>query len=247
MPIHDARIAECGACERRFDLNYPSRMREYQKLHRKEQPHLYGPAACGFLQRKFYDRGMRAELYDTPWDKAPRNVWFCSDECEEAYTRSGSFDYASCEGCGRDVCQQNPSNGWMWQFRTHADLGEICLRCYEKEILGNGQPRSDFENSRINGGMFFSYGNGEAHNAGFWEVDGYENYFINDSESAHRFNMKALSLVDSGHKVITGYERLAIGGLEGYATMLAKKSKQDASKQIASHIASRRNGRMRRI
>ena len=107
----------------------------------------------------------------------------------------------------------------------------------------NGQPRSDFENSTINGGMFFSYGNGEAHNAGFWEVPEFRNYFVNDGESARRFNMKALSLIDSEHKVITGYERLAIGGLEGYATMLAKEPERTKPKQIAS----RRNGRMRRV
>ena len=186
---------------------------------------------------------MTYDLFDTPWKTAPRKTWFCSDECQEAYMSSGSFDYEACESCDRLVCQQNPANGWMWQFRTHATIGEVCLRCYEKEILENGQPRSDFENSRINGGMFFSYGNGEAHNADFWEVEGYENYFINDGESARRFNMKAMSLVDSGHKVITGYERLAIGGLEGYATMLAKEPEHAKPK----HIGSRRNGRMRRM
>lgn len=48
-------------------------------------------------------------------------------------------------------------------------------------------------------------------------------YFVNGAESAKRYNRKALELVDSGNKVLTAYERLAIGGLEGYITMMSKQ------------------------
>lgn len=71
--------------------------------------------------------------------------------------------------------------------------------------------------------MFFSRGNPEPKAAGFLEVEGFRNYFIAGSVAAHRYNTHdALSLIDSGNKVITAYERLAIGGLEGYVTMMAK-------------------------
>jgi len=187
---------------------------------------------CAFLTRKYYPIRSFAELYDTPWESTPRWLFFHSDVCEEAYTRSGSFDYIDCEGCGRMVCEQNPANGWHIQFRDHADLGYICLRCYEKEILGNGQPRSDFEGSRIRGGMFFSGDNHEPFNAGFEPVYEFEDYFVNSAESVRRLNEKALDLIDEGAKVVTGYERLAIGGLEAYVTLFAKPHKTGRSMPV---------------
>lgn len=105
------------------------------------------------------------------------------------------------------------------QFRDHADLGWICLRCYQNEILDNGQPRTDYEGSRIHGGMFFSYGNPESRARGFDAVDGFSDYFVNSRTAAERYNSKTLALVDSGHVVLTAYERLAIGGLEGYGSV----------------------------
>lgn len=219
MVIRDAKLAECDSCDREFDLNFPARMQRYQKLHRREQMHFW---PCVFLTRKYYPIGSFAELYDTPWESSPRRVFFHSDECEEAYTRSGSFDYIDCEGCGRTVCEQNPRNGWMAQFRDHADLGYVCLKCYETEILENGQPRVDFQGNRIGGGMFFSGDNHEPLNTGFESVPDFTDYFVNSSEEAARYNRHALDLFDTGQKVLTAYERLAIGGLEGYITMMSK-------------------------
>ncbi|MCI0724478.1 MAG: hypothetical protein L0338_36770 [Acidobacteria bacterium] len=219
--IRDARIEECAACERKFDLNYYRRMEGYQTLHAGEQLHFW---PCGLLERDFSSVPyVWADLHDTPWDRGPREVFFHNERCEEAYCLSGSFDYIDCESCGRTVCEQNPANGWHVQFREHVDLGYVCLRCYETEILSNGQPREDFEGSKIDGGMFFSWGNLEPKGAGFEEVTGFVDYFVNGAETAKPFNRHALSLIDSGLKVITGYERLAIGGLEGYITMFAKK------------------------
>jgi hypothetical protein len=103
--------------------------------------------------------GVYAELFDTPWEDKGREAWFCGDECEHLYRFSGDFEYPECDSCGRAVCTQNPSNGWHVQYRDHSELGRICLRCYEREILENGQPRADFRGSSIEGGMFFSYGN----------------------------------------------------------------------------------------
>jgi len=220
MVIRDAKLAECASCERKFDLNFPSRMQKYQELHDLEQIHMW---PCGFLEREFSERSMEAELYDTPWDEAGRGAWFCSDACADGYMNSGSFDYILCEGCTRLVCEQNPANGWHVQFREHADLGYICLRCYEKETLESGQPRSDFGGSKIRGGMFFSSGNREPRENGFEEVPEFTDYFVNGAESARRYNRQALELIDAGHKVLTGYERLAIGGLEGYITMMSKQ------------------------
>jgi len=165
--------------------------------------------------------GVWAELYDTPWEDEPRHVWFCSDECEDAYCNSGSFEYILCEGCYRKVCEQNPRNVWHLQFRDHPELGYICLRCYQDEILKNGQPRSDFEDDKIRGGMFFSYGNLEPKKVGFEEVQGFTNYFVRDAYSIRRYNSQALKRIDNGQKVGTAFERIGLW-LEGYITMMSK-------------------------
>jgi hypothetical protein len=167
--------------------------------------------------------GLYSELYDTPWQEQGRSVWFCSDECEQAYCFSGDFEYPTCEACQRQVCTQNPANGWHVQYRSHADLGEVCLRCYQEEILKNGQPRSDFEDEEIGGGMFFSWGNREAKAAGFEEVDPFRDFHVANLNSVRRYNSHALWLIEGGAQVMTAYERMAIGGLEGYVTMLARQ------------------------
>jgi hypothetical protein len=70
--------------------------------------------------------------------------------------------------------------------------------------------------------MFFSGDNREPLRAGFEYVDGFRDYFVNGARTAQYFNEQALELIDSNFKVVTGYERLAIGGLEGYVSMFAK-------------------------
>lgn len=225
MPIRDARIVECAACERRFDLNFADRMQERQKLHAVEQLHMFGP--CAFLRRIYEPRHSLVELYNTPWLEEGRLVYFHSEACEQSYCSSGSFDYIWCDGCDRQVCEQNPRNGWHLQFRHHAGMDTyLCLRCYQDEILENGQPREDFEGDRVKGGMFFSYGNAEPKDKGFEEVAGFENHFVSDRKAAQRYNNHALKLIDTKRKVITAYERLAIGGLEGYVTMMSKANER---------------------
>ena len=81
--------------------------------------------------------------------------------------------------------------------------------------------REKLETGRIPG-MFFSCGNTEAREAGYIEVVGFTNYFVGSREAADRFRKKALELIDEGQKVVVAYERLAIGGGEGYVTLLAK-------------------------
>jgi hypothetical protein len=225
MPIRDALVRTCAACERRFDINYAARMQARQEIHELEQMHA-GP--CNLLLKHYEPRGRTVELYDTPWEDQPKLVFFHSDECEEAYIHADSFGYRDCESCGRTICQQHPGNGWQWQFREHEDLGETCLKCYQDEILENGQPRSDFESvphqpaGKIKGGMFFSWGNTEPKEAGFEEVDGFDNYFVQDRTHAVLYNERALQLIDAGRRVLTGFERMAIGGLEGYITLMVK-------------------------
>lgn len=167
------------------------------------------------------------ELYDTPWDNNGEVVYLhttASDDneaCADCITSSyyTDFWYHFCDSCGRHICYRNPSNGWHIQFRDYE--GEpMCLRCYMEMILREGQPRSDFEGDVIGGGMFFSRGNVEAKEAGYQEI---ATMHINDSVSARHYNAIAQEYLDKGYAVITAYERLAIGGLEGTVTLMAKQ------------------------
>ncbi|MBW1731408.1 MAG: hypothetical protein JRJ75_11040 [Deltaproteobacteria bacterium] len=59
-------------------------------------------------------------------------------------------------------------------------------------------------------GMFFSYGNTEAREAGYIEVPDFTDYLVNSKKALDWLRRKALDLMDEGRKVIAAYERLAI-------------------------------------
>jgi hypothetical protein len=213
-------VEQCACCELEHDVTEDEATAE---AHRS-QLHFPFVRYCPENEPKM--PGFYRELYPTPWEDVPREVWFHDEDCEEYYCRTGDFQYHFCESCEREICQQNPSNGWMWQFREQADLGDVCLRCYESQILEHGQPRSDYEEpGKIKGGMFFGYGNGEPKATGYAEVGGFDFFFARDPDQASAYNLKALELIDSGQQVLTAYERMAIGNLEGYLTLMARSLK----------------------
>ncbi len=160
--------------------------------------------------------------YDTPWEDAPHAKHFCSDDCGDTYMYEEPWAYFRCDGCDREISEQHPQNGWQIQYRW-VDDQQTCLKCYQDRLLEEGLEfeRQKLEQGEIPG-MFFSCGNLEPKGAGYEEVPGFRNYFVNDTEKADRFRKKALELMDRGHKVVIGYERLAIGGGEGYVTLLVK-------------------------
>ena len=162
-------------------------------------------------------KGFSVGVYDTPWDDVIEVKKFCSDECMEEYLYEGDFSYFCCGICNREICRQNPSNGYHTQVKI---LGgeEVCLRCYEKYILENGIDREDFENGQIPG-MFFNVGNNEVLDKGYEEVGC---YFISGLSRAKEVCDEAIALIDDGYKVVIGYERLAITGGEGSITMFKK-------------------------
>jgi hypothetical protein len=172
-------------------------------------------------------------VYDTPWDEQDTEKPFCSEECAEIYLYEGDFSYFWCQPCERDICEQHPANGWQIQYRMYDDE-QICLRCYQGLIFENGVEREKLESGEIPG-MFFNYGNPEPKQAGYEEVPGFSDYFINDGDKADRFRKKALELMDGGYKVVIGYERLAIGGSEGYVTLMAKQFKPPEEESSDPH------------
>ena len=187
---------------------------------------------CG--SRKFKSRLYRTEVYDTPWEDTPNTIYHCKvmpkfmkrdynydwrESCLELLddTSWADFRYFHCPCCGRYVCEQNPRNGWHSQYRMLHDE-QICLKCYEEHILAHGIDREELGDGHLPG-MFFSGDNSEPLDAGYHIVPPFYDYRVGDPEP---IIARALELIDSGQQVIIGYERLAIGGLEGYVTLFAK-------------------------
>ncbi len=176
----------------------------------------------------------RVELYDTPWGAEPRLEYAHKlrpanvkkensslryyESCEELLTDTGwaSFRYFECPDCDRMVCSQNPRNGCHSQVRV-VEEEELCLKCYEAHILEHGVERDQIAVGQLPG-MFFSSDNHEPLEAGYTCV--HKDYFVGDPKS---LIAEALALIDSGHKVVIGYESMSIGGLEGTVSLFAKK------------------------
>ena len=178
----------------------------------------------------------KLELYDTPWEDKPRIAYVHKklparlkrddylkymESCEELVEDTGwaDFRYFTCQVCYRQVCRQNPANGWHSQVRVVGDE-ELCLKCYEEHILDNGVEREEFEEGHLPG-MFFSGDNHEPLDAGYECI--MDNVFIGDPKPVIA---KALELIDRGHKVVIGYESMGIGGSEGAVSLFAKSIKE---------------------
>jgi hypothetical protein len=170
------------------------------------------------------------EIYDNPWGE-PKEIHLhteneiCEDygiSCEQAlYDQQwADFRYFNCPLCNRIIIRQCPSNGWQSYVRETED-GEVCLRCWEEDIYENGVPREEFEEGQIPG-MFYNRGDLESH--GYEPVPGFDNFPITSGFNARAFCDAAIRVIDEGFLVAVDYERMAIGGLEGYVTLWAKKN-----------------------
>ena len=182
---------------------------------------------CNLPVRRGSKTSVRLELYDSPFDDEPRieyvhyNLYDYERSCEYALHDSSytDFNYQECDHCNRDICVRSPRNGWHGHFRYDDETDEnICLKCYEADILENGVSRSKIE-SGVLPGMFFSYGNPELEEAGYTDMG---HYFIGGQYSSDEVRRIILDLMDQGKKVVIGYERLAIGGSEGTISVHAK-------------------------
>lgn len=182
-------------------------------------------------------RMLAVEVYNEPWQEAPDTIHVCREvfgpaadgfgdygrSCYDLLTDTGwaDFRYFECGECSRMVIRQCPRNGWHSYVREVEDE-EVCLKCYEESIFADGLPRDGFEEGRISG-MFCDKGELTEH--GFALVDGFEDCYISDQESSRRFCDKALALIDAGHAVAVDYERMAIGGSEGYVSLYSRPPK----------------------
>lgn len=185
------------------------------------------PLECWSCEKNLGRKNFYYDVYDSPFEKTPvKRLYVCSEECDD-YFRDTNYDFAyrECEWCNRYICERNPSNGWHEHFRQVEDYFRVCLSCFEEHLLTNGAPREKFERHALTG-MFFSYGNTEAIEAGYEPVEGFEDYFVGDSLKLKEYCDKAIELIDSGFTVLNAWERVAIGGSEGTVSMLARKARE---------------------
>jgi DNA repair protein RadC len=193
----------------------------------KERKHCY---QCGEPIMRTEDF-TTLEVYDSPWGK-PKEIHLHVDNeiredygisCEQAlYDEQWSdFRFFNCSICNRIIIRQCPSQGWHSYVRETEDGEEVCLRCWEEDIYENGLPREKFEKGQIPG-MFYNRRDLEGH--GFERVPGFDNFPIKTGFNARAFCDAAIRVMDEGCLVAVDYERMAIGGLEGYVTMWAKKN-----------------------
>ena len=161
------------------------------------------------------------EFYSRPFDKSPAELYFVSyftAECYKGSIYSIDFGYYHCDSCERDVCGQNPANGWHSQVHIHDGWVE-CNKCYEERTLRDGI-NEDFDDNIP--GQFFN--EADIQDNGWAEEEtsvlagsGYSGY----ADPNNVIN-KIRRLIDSGKKVLVNYDSMAIGGLGGYVSLYTK-------------------------
>jgi len=176
------------------------------------------------------------QVYNHPFDETPITIHVCKNatwakkdtrygwlqSCEELLTDHSwaDFRYFTCYSCDRMICEQAPENGWHSQYRMVDDEFQICLKCYQEQLFSEGVSREQFEDGVLPG-MFFD--SGEVRAEGFEEVIGFDYVRVAGKQDAYRVCNKGIELIDAGHVVLVEYERMAIGGLEGYVTLWSKQ------------------------
>ena len=175
----------------------------------------------------YKELAIKSDLYLRPFDDEPEDAYYSSNfayDCTYGRIYSKDFAFFQCDECGRDICQQNPSNGWMGQMHDMNDGGFlVCNKCYEESTLENGI-NDEFDGESIPGQF---YNNEDIEQAG-WELvedsvlagSGYTGYA--DPNNAIS---KIQKLIDEDWLVLVNYEHMAIGGLGGYVSIYKKSKK----------------------
>lgn len=169
------------------------------------------------------------KMYSRPFDSSPNgdkfSCWYAED-CYKGQVYSKDFAYFDCECCHRTICEQNPSNGWVGQYRWISDCERICTKCYEEQMMSEGVDIDDMlENKKIPG-LFAS--SSELEDAGFERVEGMDGVLVGSGYSGYQsedvFFQKIRDRYDElkSKIVFIEYDIMAIGGMGGYVTVWAK-------------------------
>lgn len=168
------------------------------------------------------------KIYDDPWADQPRICAVHDNNDDEKHgscldkmtdTSWGDFRYFLCDHCDRLIIEQCPDNGWRSYYK-HNDAGEqVCVKCWQDEIIENGHDAKEFKDGHIPGD-FYNEQDLSSHD---WVlVQGMSHRYITGSESAKQFCDRALELIDEGNRVLVDYDAMGIGGGEGYVSLYMK-------------------------
>jgi hypothetical protein len=97
------------------------------------------------------------------------------------------------------------------------DDEEICVKCYQDEVLESGHDVEDFEHIP---GDFFNDSDLEKH--GWIRVPRFGNFHIAGSHEVKVFRDTARGLIKAGKKVLVNYDAMGIGGSDGYVSLFQK-------------------------
>ena len=153
------------------------------------------------------------DVYQSPWDDKPKLEYHCSSHCEER-ENEGDFSPITCDACGSSIVQRCTSNGWHEYFRK-LDGNLVCLKCYQEGLEKVGIDRADIVKGKAPG-MFFN--RGELADKGWHKIASY----VLPGADMPRYQADCLAVIDAGGRIIVEYDRMAIGGLEGYITVWSK-------------------------
>jgi transcription elongation factor Elf1 len=170
---------------------------------------------------------VKLEVYDDPWQAEASIIKVhvgnddghgdCLDKLSD--TSWADFRYFHCEVCGRLIISQCPYNGWRSYVKESNRGEEICVACYQKQVLENGNDIEVFKRGQVPGDFFNS---SELSSYNWNLVQGFEGLHITGKDSAKRLCDKARELADKGFKVLVDYDSMGIGGGEGYCSLYYK-------------------------
>lgn len=157
---------------------------------------------------------------------------YWAEYCYKGEEYSKDYAYKECPDCQRIICEQNLSNGYVYQFKTIPVYGdcddEICSQCYEEHMKEFGADIDVMLAKRRIAGSFYS--NTELREAGFEESQEINSYLVGAGRNGYapeeNFFSKIKQLKNSGYFseriALFDYDSMAIGGLGGYVTMWTK-------------------------
>jgi hypothetical protein len=194
---------------------------------------------------------IRRKAYDSPFDKAPQIIYLCKhatrlnrvyrhrESCLEYMedTSFADFRYWACKRCGRWICCQNPRNGWHNHVHITDEGEEICLACYEAELMAEGYPREALERGQLRG-MFLN--DHDLRDKGWERVEG---RFVSDAESAKALCDEGIKQIDKGYIVVICWERMAVGLSEGHVALWRKPKPAEAVTETEAEAILRDQGK----
>lgn len=169
----------------------------------------------------FRDLAIKSHLYDTPWDAVPEDAYYSclfALYCNKGEIYSKDFAYFDCPDCGRTICEQNPANGWMTQYRYINDE-QVCLSCLQKKTLVTGiliEEDTTFKEATAYA-MFYNYN----------ELS--ENGWINEGDYKDEYiDWNKVKQLAKTNYILINIDRSAIGGLEYYWSLYIKTKKNES-------------------